>query len=201
MSDAPRSSAGRHRAFVPPSSPASTVRLNALLHRVALKDRDAFAELYQATSAKLYGTVLRILGHTGWADDVIQEAYVTIWQKAAQFDAGRASPITWMVTIARNGAIDELRKQPAARMEREDALAQTTSDEPTAQERLAHEHDAQQLYACLEELEQERQAMVRLAYLDGWSRADLAAHFGQPVNTVKTWLHRALKQLKGCLAS
>lgn len=63
------------------------------------------------------------------------------------------------------------------------------------------DEDARRLHACLAELEGNRRDMVRLAYLDGWSRADLAAHFEQPVNTVKTWLHRALKQLKGCLAS
>lgn len=203
MSDASRSSAARQSASsAPTSAPLSpTERLNDLLHRVALKERAAFAQLYEATSAKLYGTVFRILSHKGWADDVVQEAYVNIWQKAEQFDAGRASPITWMVAIARNSAIDELRKQPAARMERETVLEQTASVEPTAQDRLEHEQDAQRLYACLEELEKGRQEMVRLAYLDGWSRADLATHFGQPVNTVKTWLHRALKQLKGCLAS
>lgn len=203
MPDAFRSSADRHHASsAPPSTSLSpSGRLNDLLHRVALKERAAFAQLYEATSAKLYGTVLRILNSRDWADDIVQEAYVSIWRKAEQFDAGKASPITWMVTIARNSAIDALRKQPATRMEREVALEQTASVEPTTQDRLEHEQDAQRLYACLEELEKGRQEMVRLAYLDGWSRADLATHFGQPVNTVKTWLHRALKQLKGCLAS
>ncbi|MCT8467548.1 sigma-70 family RNA polymerase sigma factor [Chromohalobacter canadensis] len=193
MSDASRRSA-------PPQDAAAGDHLHDLLRRVTQRDRRAFAQLYAATSAKLYGTVLRILRERGRADDVVQEAYVTIWQKAAQFDTKRASPIAWMVAIARHAAIDELRRQPRAPHESEEALAHTPTDAPSAREHLEHEQDARRLYACLEALEAERRDMVRLAYLDGWSRADLATHFEQPVNTVKTWLHRALKQLKGCLA-
>ena len=79
-------------------------------------------------------------------------------------------------------------------------LAEAHQDQPLAVSAMILDQDAKRLHACLEALEAERRDMVRLAYLDGWSRADLATHFEQPVNTVKTWLHRALKQLKGCLA-
>ncbi|WP_280569889.1 sigma-70 family RNA polymerase sigma factor [Chromohalobacter sp. 296-RDG] len=182
------------------TSSASGDRLHDLLLRVTQSDRRAFAQLYEATSAKLYGTVLRILKEQGRTDDVVQEAYVTIWQKATQFEAERASPIAWMVAIARHAAIDELRRQPRAPHESEDTLSHMAADTPSAREHIEYEQDARRLHACLEELETDRQDMVRLAYLDGWSRADLATYFEQPVNTVKTWLHRALKQLKGCLA-
>ena len=188
-------------ASSPPASSAGIAHLCDLLDRVAQKDRQAFADLYDATSAKLYGAVLCILRDRGSADDVLQEAYVKIWQQAAVFDAKRASPITWMVTIARHLAIDELRRQPKGYREPEESLAQTPDEGPSAQDELHQEQDARRLYRCLDTLEDGRQEMVRLAYLEGWSRADLATHFDQPVNTVKTWLHRALKQLKGCLAS
>ncbi|ALM53358.1 sigma-70 family RNA polymerase sigma factor [Halomonas huangheensis] len=201
MSDPSSSSSPPVRPASAPSASAAAERLTSLLQQVALKDRDAFSQLYQATSAKLYGTVLRILGNTSWADDVVQEAYVNIWQKASQFDAGKSSPITWMVSIARNGAIDELRRQPTARRDHDEALEEIASSAPTAGDQLSQEQNAQQLYECLDELEDNRRDMVRLAYLHGWSRADLASRFDQPVNTIKTWLHRALKQLKGCLAS
>ncbi|RAW06941.1 RNA polymerase subunit sigma-24 [Halomonas elongata] len=200
MSDHSRPSS-THCGETPPATPSSNNHLRDLLQLVAQSDRRAFAQLYEATSAKLYGTVLRILKERSRTDDVIQEVYVTIWQKAAQFEASRASPITWMVTIARHSAIDELRRQPRAPHESEDALSQISADEIGAHEHIEHEQDARQLRACLEELETNHHHMVRLAYLDGWSRADLAAYFEQPVNTVKTWLHRALKQLKGCLGS
>ncbi|RAR62783.1 RNA polymerase sigma-70 factor (ECF subfamily) [Onishia taeanensis] len=188
-------------ASSPPASSAGIAHVCDLLDRVAHKDRQAFARLYDATSAKLYGAVLRILRDRGSADDVLQEAYVKIWQQAAVFDAKRASPITWMVTIARHLAIDELRRQPKGYREPEETLAQTPAEGLSAQDELHQEQDARRLYRCLDTLEDGRQEMVRLAYLEGWSRVDLATHFDQPVNTVKTWLHRALKQLKGCLAS
>ncbi|MBY5970604.1 MULTISPECIES: sigma-70 family RNA polymerase sigma factor [Halomonas] len=176
-------------------------RLVMLLARVEKGDREAFAELYQATSAKLFGTVLRILKDTTWADDVIQDVYVTIWQKADRFDQQRGSVIGWMATIARNAAIDDLRRAPRHQSEDDSHLENAAATQASAFEQRDQDESSDRLSQCLEELEETRSQMVRLAYLDGWSRADLATHFGQPVNTVKTWLHRALKQLKGCLST
>lgn len=185
-----------------PQSPADTPeRVAELIHRVAQKDRQAFALLYRATAPKLLGTVLRILKDRGWADDVIQDSYLKIWQKAEQFQDGKSSPITWLVSIARNGAIDELRKHPTGRTTSSDELDEMPGKQSTAQEQLEDQRAANQLNHCIDQLEKDRQDMVRLAYLNGWSREDLASQFEQPVNTVKTWLHRALKQLKRCLES
>lgn len=176
-------------------------RVAELIHRVAQKDRRAFALLYQATAPKLLGTVLRILRDRGWADDVIQDSYLKIWQKAEQFQDGKSSPITWLVSIARNSAIDELRKHPAGRTTNSDELDEMPRRQSTAQEQLEDQRAANQLNQCIDQLEKDRQDMVRLAYLNGWSREELASQFDQPVNTVKTWLHRALKQIKRCLES
>ena len=169
------------------------------LHRIARKDRQAFVELYQATAPKLLGTVLRIVKDRARADDVLQDTFVKIWQRADQFDEHKASPITWMVSIARNGAIDELRKHPASRESSEDDLEQLASNRSDAVDDLAERESANALTRCIDELEKDRADMVRLAYLNGWTREALAEHFDQPLNTVKTWLHRALKQLKRCL--
>jgi RNA polymerase sigma-70 factor (ECF subfamily) len=179
----------------------SPERVAELIHRVAQKDRQAFALLYKATSPKLLGTVLRMLRDRGWADDVIQDSYLKIWQKAEQFHDGKSSPITWLVSIARNSAIDELRKHPAGRTTNSDELDEMPGKQSTAQEQLEDQRAANQLNHCIDQLEKDRQDMVRLAYLNGWSREDLASQFEQPINTVKTWLHRALKQLKRCLES
>jgi RNA polymerase sigma-70 factor (ECF subfamily) len=183
-------------------SPADTPeRVAELIHRVARKDSQAFALLYQATAPKLLGTVLRILRDRGWADDVIQDSYLKIWQKAEQFQDGKSSPITWLVSIARNSAIDELRKHPAGRTTNSDELDELPAGQSTAQQQLEDQRAASKLNHCIDQLEKDRQDMVRLAYLNGWSREDLASQFEQPVNTVKTWLHRALKQIKRCLES
>ncbi|MEQ5817179.1 sigma-70 family RNA polymerase sigma factor [Marinobacter sp. NFXS11] len=185
-----------------PQSPSDgTERVARLIHRVAQKDRQAFALLYDATAPKLLGTVLRILRDREWANDVIQDSYLKIWQKAGQFQDGKSSPITWLVSIARNSAIDELRKHPTGRTTNSDELDEMPGRQTSVQEQLEDQRAANQLNHCIDQLEKDRQDMVRLAYLNGWSREDLASQFEQPVNTVKTWLHRALKQLKRCLES
>jgi len=172
-----------------------------MIFRVAKADRSAFAGLYQATAPKLLGVVMRILNNRAWADEVIQDAYLKIWQKAGQFDAHKSSPITWLVSIARNSAIDELRKHPVGRTTNDHELDQMAGQQPTAQEQAEDQQTVNQLNHCIDQLEKERQDMVRLAYLNGWSRDDLASQFGQPINTVKTWLRRALQDIKGCLES
>src|SRR5262245_63651035 len=88
-----------------------------LMHRVAAQDREAFSALYTATSAKLYGIILRISRRRDIADEVLQEVYVQIWERAAHYDASKGSPITWMVAIARNRALDEARRKKAVSIE------------------------------------------------------------------------------------
>ncbi|MBK1852560.1 sigma-70 family RNA polymerase sigma factor [Marinobacter sp. 1-4A] len=175
--------------------------VSALIGRVAMQDRVAFANLYTATAPKLLGVVLRILKERSWADDVIQEAYLKVWQRAGQFDSGKASPITWLVSIARNKAIDELRKHPAGRTSTDDAMDERVARQPTAQDQMEDQQEVSKLNRCIDELAKERQDIVRLAYLGGWSREELASQYEQPVNTMKTWLRRALQDIKGCLES
>jgi RNA polymerase sigma-70 factor (ECF subfamily) len=171
------------------------------LRRVTSGDRAAFARVYQATSAKLYGVILRILGRRDLADEILQEVYVRIWERAGDFDASRASPITWMATIARNRALDEVRKASHVRLDDAPEAFDIADEARGADDVLAGRQELQKLLGCMEGLPAERQDMIRLAYLDGWSREALAQKFGHPVATVKTWLHRSLKQLKDCLGS
>ena len=90
------------------SPPTSKIELSELLAQVARRDRQAFAAMYAATSAKLFGIIVRILGRRDLAEEVLQEVYVKIWERAGDFDPSRASPITWLATIARNRALDEI---------------------------------------------------------------------------------------------
>jgi len=185
------------------SAPAavSPAHISTLIGLVAKQDRAAFAKLYDATAPKLLGVVLRILKDRPWTDDVIQEAYLKVWQRAALFDSDKASPITWLVSIARNKAIDELRKHPAGRTTTDDAMDERIARQPTVQDQMEDQQAVNKLNHCIGQLEKERQNMVRLAYLGGWSREELASQYQQPVNTVKTWLRRALLEIKGCLES
>lgn len=175
--------------------------ISALISRVANHDRAAFAKLYEATAPKLLGVVLRIVKDRPWADEVIQEAYLKIWQRAGLFDAGKASPITWLISIARNKAIDELRKHPSGRTTTDHEMDEMVAQQPTVQDVMEDQQAVNKLNQCINQLEQDRQDIVRLAYLGGWSREELANQYEQPVNTVKTWLRRALQDIKGCLES
>lgn len=175
--------------------------LSDLLRRVAHGDRAAFRAVYAATSAKLYGIIIRISRRHDLADEVLQETYVRIWSSAGKFDPARASPITWMATIARNRALDEVRKVSPVSLETVPEALNMRDPQMLASELLEAAADLARLQACLDGLEPQRRDIVRLAYLDGWSRDDLGRRFGHPAATIKTWLHRSLKQLKSCLSS
>lgn len=173
--------------------------LVVLIAEVAKGDEAAFERLYAATRAKLYGVVLRILRRHDLAEEVIQETYVKVWNNAAQFNPAVASPITWMATIARNRAIDLVRKRSEASLEDEPdamAVAAETAD-PLARREMSEE--LKRLLECVGRLEPERQKLVLLAYYNGWSREQLAEKFAAPVNTVKTWLRRSMMDIRECL--
>lgn len=173
--------------------------LIAMMARVAAGDRVAFRAVYTATSAKLFGVALRILKRPELAEEVVQDAYVKIWDNAGRFDPTVASPITWMVAITRNRALDEVRKG-ATPVVNDLSLAMEVPDpQRLVSDLLVEAADHARLRACLDALDAERREIVQLAYLEGLSREALAARFGHPVATIKTWLHRSLKQLKGCL--
>jgi RNA polymerase sigma-70 factor (ECF subfamily) len=175
--------------------------LAALLSRVAARDATAFAALYKQTSAKLYGVIARILPRGDAGAEALQEAYVRIWEKAGDFDPAKGSPLGWMATIARNRALDEVRRVRSVSLE-----DLPESFEPAANEvdPLAARERSEALAAlvdCLKNLDEEKRAVVMLAYYRGMSREALAKRFGRPVPTIKTWLHRSLAQLRDCLAS
>ena len=174
-------------------------RLQRLMQQVARRDRAAFRALYQATRAKLYGIVLSILRERSAADDVLQEIYVRIWDRAADFDPAKASPITWMATVARNRALDEVRRSRITVDLSDEALERVAGDDPHPLEQRDRREESQRLIACLAALAEERRQMVLLAYYRGWTREALSKRFDRPVPTIKTLLHRSLTQLRGCL--
>ena len=175
--------------------------LVTLLAAVAKGDEAAFDRLYANTRAKLYGVALRILRRPDLADEVMQDTYLRIWRNAGDFDPGIATPITWMVAIARNRALDLVRKKSEASIEEEPEAMEAPADEPDPLARHEMTDELRRLLACLGDLEEEQRRLVLLAYYSGWSREQLAAKFERPVNTVKTWLRRSLIQIRECLGS
>ena len=173
--------------------------LAATLAAVAAGDRAAMRAVYERTSAKLYGICLRVLGSEAEAEEALQETYVTVWRKAAAFDADRASPITWLAVLARNKAIDRLRARRAPAGEALDAAAEIADDAPLPPDVLEAAEDRHRLAHCLGELEEKTRGAIRAAFLDGLSHTELAEREGVPLGTMKSWIRRGLMRLKGCL--
>ena len=185
-----------------PSSPSALLarkRLADALISVGRGDRAALAEVYNLTSAKLFGICLRICGDREEAEDVVQEVYVKVWQRAGRFDPERASPITWLAAIARNSAIDRLRSRPAAAAAPIDAAAMVADDRPAADAVIEEVQEQGRMRACLDALEARASSAIRAALFGGLTYAELAERDRVPLGTMKTWIRRGLLQLKACL--
>jgi RNA polymerase sigma factor (sigma-70 family) len=171
-----------------------------LMVRVAAGERAALRQLYEATSAKLFGVCLRILSDREESEDVLQEVYVTIWRRADRFDATRASVMTWISTIARNRAIDRLRARgPLAYADQVDDL-EIADGAASAETLLVSAGDAGRLNLCLSELDARTQNVIRPAFFEGVTYEAIARRMNAPLGTVKSWVRRGLAKLKGCLS-
>jgi RNA polymerase sigma factor (sigma-70 family) len=178
-------------------------RLAALcdaLRRVASGDREALDNVYSATSAKLFGICLRILKDRAEAEDALQEVYVSVWRRAGSFDPARASPITWLATLARNRSIDRLRsRKRAVGTDPVDAAADVADPSLDALQKLEQRDEARRLEGCLGELEERTSGAIRAAFFGGLTYAELAGQASVPLGTMKSWIRRGLLKLKDCL--
>ena len=179
----------------------TAAELVRLLAAVADGDQAAFERLYAATRAKLYGVVLRILRRADLADEVMQEAYLKIWNSAGQFDPALASPITWMVTIARNRAIDLARKKRDVSVEETPGVLERAAESVDPLAARERREELRRLLDCLGRLDPDERRLMLLAYYNGLSREQLAAKLGRPINTIKTWLRRSILAVRECLGS
>jgi len=172
--------------------------IERLLGRCALGDQEAFRRLYDIAAPKLHGVALRILGHRGDAEEATQEAFVRIWQKAGRFQSGRGSGPGWIVAIARNAAIDRLRMRKAPTRDIAD-MVDLADPGPSPEASAAAAQNRRRIEGCLGQLPEDRARAVRGAYLEGHTYEELARSLGIPLNTVRTWLRRALIALRKCL--
>ena len=174
--------------------------LVALLAACARRDRAAFARLYELTSPKLFGVALRIVRQEHLAEEVLQDCYIRIWNRAPDYREGVASPMTWLGSIVRNRCLDTLRRRNPEVIDAEGELIDAAaSDNPGPLEVLERDQDAAALARCLQKLEGKQRQAILLAFYDGMSHSELAAHLREPLGTVKTWVRRGLLKLKSCL--
>jgi RNA polymerase sigma-70 factor, ECF subfamily len=178
----------------------STADIADLIARAALRDRAAFRDLYLRTSAKLFGVTLRILKDRAEAEEALQEVYVKIWQRADRYVAGGYSPISWLVAVARNHALDRLRARRPVAADL-DAALDIADDGPDPEAAAIGTAEHRRIETCLDQLESDRAEAVRGAYLDGFSYEELAARHNVPLNTMRTWLRRSLMKLRECLSA
>lgn len=170
-----------------------------LIGEVASGNKSAFARLYALTHAKLLGVALRILRDRALAEDVLQESYVKVWRHAASYDQAIASPMTWMATIVRHGAIDALRKRQLEALGSEEEMATVASCDPDPVEEMHLARLRPKALAAFAKLPEEKRRLIMLAYLRDRSRQELSQRLGVPANTVKTHLRRALLELRATM--
>ena len=187
------------------TAPGTTARqdgralLLQLIAEVARGDKSAFARLYGLTHAKLLGVALRILRDRALAEDVLQETYLKIWRHAVSYDPAMASPMTWMATIIRHGAIDAVRKRQIEAFGGEDEMSAVASNDPDPVEEIDLARLRPKALAAFARLPEDKRRLIMLAYLRDRSRQELSTRFGVPANTVKTHLRRALLELRGTM--
>lgn len=181
-----------------------TQQLKTLLAAVAKKDARAFRSLYDAASPKLFGFVLRILIKREWAEEVLQESFVSIWNNAASYQPHLAAPMTWMTTIVRNKAFDMLRRvDDTVEIDNDtfdkEVMEALESPDPTPIESLQITDDAKALARCFKRLEGLHRQAIALAFYHDLSHGEVAEQLKLPIGTVKTWIRRGLERLRMCL--
>lgn len=174
--------------------------IEQLIARVALKDRAAFDMLYDRVHAKLFGVCLRVLHKRAAAEDAMQDTFVKIWNNADKYQVNGLSPMTWLITIARNTSIDRLRMRKKGHQDVNAPGFELASPGPNPEQQAVVSSEMSRLVGCLEELDDSRAAAIRGAYLDGDTYADLATRFEVPLNTMRTWLRRGLLALRACMS-
>ena len=189
----------------PPAPPD----LGILMFQVGMRDQVAFKTLYDATVRCLLAIIMRMLHERSWAEEVLQDVYVNIWNTAPNYSAAKSLPMTWLMALARNKAIDALR---STRTERKHVVHPTLADDDDESgspdvaderagppERLMQSIDSQRVRNCLQALEPAQRQAIALAFYDGLTHSELALHMRQPLGTVKAWVRRGLERLKLCL--
>lgn len=187
------------------SDPAKQLERNArlmqLLARTAMKDQQAFAELYRVAAPHLFAVALRILREAAAAEEVLQESFVNVWHHAASYVAAKSQPLTWLTSIVRNRCLDRLRRREVetVTMDDEEEGLTLAAQGPTPLELLLAGADALAVKDCVDALESAQKQAIALAFFQGLSHSELARHLRQPLGTVKSWVRRGLERLRSCL--
>jgi RNA polymerase sigma-70 factor (ECF subfamily) len=180
-------------------------QLNALIAQIGAKNEPAMKQLYDLTAPRMHGLALRIVRQPEWAEDVMQEAYLTVWRTAKDFRSALSPASAWMSLIVRSRALDLLRRKAVERNHLTDELDEVleeslASHNPTPPEQRLASEQTQALQQCMDKLERRQREVISLAYLRDLTHSELAQQLSLPLGTVKTWIRRGLTQLRGCMS-
>jgi RNA polymerase sigma-70 factor (ECF subfamily) len=180
-------------------------RLVELLQRVALQDHSSFKQLYDLTSAHLYGVAMRFVRRRELADEILQDAFINVWQQADGYAATLSTPMTWLISIVRNKSLDRLRK---VKLESDNTCSLDDNISEQDHEEAVDHADPHELFAaatekielnrCLSLLDPPQRQSLALAYYNGLSHSELAEQLQVPLGTAKAWIRRGLERLKKC---
>lgn len=169
----------------------------AILHRMALRDEGALAELYAHYGRVVYSLAMRVLGHAGWAEETTQDVFLKVWRDPHAWDPSGGTFESWFLTLARYTAIDRLRRetrhQPATQVPLDDDIQ---ADDDPGWEAVEQEQTAAQVRGLLDSLSHAQRQVVEMAFFRGMTHSELAAALSLPLGTVKTRLRLALQKLK-----
>jgi RNA polymerase sigma-70 factor (ECF subfamily) len=178
--------------------------LIALIDRVGRRDETALRLLYERTSPKLFGLAMRVVRQREWAEDVLQETFLTIWRAAGDYRKSLSPPMAWMGLIVRSRSLDLLRRRTADRAQLTQPFDETMaeafeSDAASPMDTADASEQAWALHECLRQLEARQREILSLAYLRDLSHGELAEQLKLPLGTVKTWIRRGLEKLRTCM--
>ena len=173
-----------------------------LLGRIARRDSDAFAELFDRHSPIVLGVLIRMLGNRAESEEILQEAFLQAWNQAERYDARRASPRGWLIMLARSRALDRLRSD-RARTQREEKVSgpEAMTSQPVGTRGIEAEERRRQIAAALELLPEEQRQCIELAFFDGLSHSQVATRLEQPLGTVKSRILLGMNKLRAAIAS
>lgn len=181
------------------SSDLSDEQAERLLLRCAERDEAALESLYRLVAPRVLACLLGILRRRELAEDVLQDVFVSVWERAGQFDQRRGRALAWLYSIARNRAIDVLRKRRSSSAVEGVDLEQIEDPSDTPVDERESARSVSALEECLQRLTELQRRCMRLAYVQGLSQEEIAASTGNPLGTVKSWLRRGLLALRECL--
>src|SRR3954470_4383750 len=185
------------------TSKAERLADEELMPRIGEKDPDAFEVFYDRHGGVAYSLAYRIVGERGAAEDVVQEAFLSIWRSGARYDRARGSVRAWTLGIVRNRAIDLLRKEsgrsPKLAAGGEELLERTAAEELTDTEALRRE-TAREVRGAIRDLPDDQSSVIQLAYYGGFSHSEIAEMLNEPLGTVKGRMRLAMDKIRATLA-